>query len=232
MAPRTPSAASKRPSASPFRSGQSLYLRLRALAATIGTTLDKRPTHPKLSAVETVWISLPGIRAPQAAADVATWFLALLAELAADAEHGRTLLILDEFSAIGSDARASAASAVLVERTRSAGMGIVLGSQTTASLGPSGPRLLQTAGTVLAHRSAVPDDIVNLAGTVSRWEDSHSISQTGARRAESGRLQRQYRVDPDLVRALPTGEAVLISAGRWAHVAVAPAREQRWSGHV
>lgn len=43
----------------------------------------------------------------------------------------------------------------------------------------------------------------------------------GVRVATSGRLQQQYRVPPDLVRALPVGEAVVIQGGRWAHVAVA-----------
>jgi hypothetical protein len=50
---------------------------------------------------------------------------------------------------------------------------------------------------------------------------SNSLGQLGVRTATSGRLQQQYRIDPDLVRALPDGEAVVAHAGRWAHVKVA-----------
>jgi hypothetical protein len=39
--------------------------------------------------------------------------------------------------------------------------------------------------------------------------------------ATSGRLQQQYRTQPDLIRSLPVGEAVIIQSGRWAHVAIA-----------
>lgn len=210
---------------------QTLYLRLRALSATIRDRLDSGPQSWSLGAADTAWVSIPGVSAPQSAADIASWVLALLGELAAAPGRRRTLVILDEFSAIGSDPRASEAAAGLVERTRSAGMAIVLGTQTTASLGEAGPRLLQTAGTVLAHRTPNPDDIVALAGTSYAWEDSHRITETGGRRPDSGRLQRQYRVDPDLVRALPLGEAVLIHAGRWVHVAVAAPQKQPMGQH-
>lgn len=130
--------------------------------------------------------------------------------------------MLDEFSALGHDGRASRAAAGLVERTRSAGIAIVLGAQTTASLGEAAPRLLQTAGTIISHRTPMPEDIVSLAGTDWRWEDTHDVDALGQRRATSGRRQQHFRVDPQLLRELPVGEAVLISSGRWAHVAVGP----------
>jgi hypothetical protein len=44
--------------------------------------------------------------------------------------------------------------------------------------------------------------------------------------ATSGRLQQQYRTQPDLIRSLPVGEAVIIQSGRWAHVAMAPPKYQ------
>jgi hypothetical protein len=207
--------------ASSFTTSQwnSLYLRLRALQATLGTSLDAAtPNGWTLRDTDTAWISIPGTRAPQAAADSATWLLRLLSELATDPDHTKTLVFLDEFSAIGHDQRAGRAAASLIERTRAAGLALVLGTQTTASLGDAGPRLLQTAGTVITHRSSAPEDIVTLAGTVNVWEDAHRIGPLGLRQAESGRLQSQFRVNPDLVRALPAGEAVIIRAGRWAHV--------------
>ncbi len=126
----------------------------------------------------------------------------------------------DEFSAIGNDQRASRTAAGLVERTRSAGMALVIGSQTTDSLGESAIRLLQTAGTVISHRNPAPENICELAGTIDVWEDTHELNANGGRSATSGRLQQQFRVSPELARALPLGECVLLTGGRWAHVAV------------
>lgn len=199
----------------------SVYLRLRALAATVGDRFDNTVDAWSLHEVDAAWISVPGTSAPQTAGDVASWILTMIGELAASADHRRTIICLDEFSAVGQDQRASQFVAGLVERTRSAGIAIVIGAQTVASLGDAADRLLQTCGTVITHRTPHPDAIVELAGTVQVWEDSQSVDGLGVRVATSGRLQQQYRVAPDLVRSLQVGEAVAIQAGRWAHVAVA-----------
>ncbi len=198
-----------------------LYLRLRALQATVGTTLDSRPLAWEIQDVDAAWLSIPGTSSPQTAADVSSWLLALIAELAVYGDGRRTVVFLDEFSAIGQDLRASRAAASLIERTRAANVALVIGSQTVASLGESAERLLQTAGTILCHRTPLPDDLVALAGTVSAWEDTQEVDSLGIRRANSGRLQQQFRVNPDLVRQLPVGECVAIHSGRWAHIAVA-----------
>jgi hypothetical protein len=202
----------------------SVYLRLRALAATVGDRFDSSNSAWSLRDVDAAWISIPGTSAPQTAGDVASWILAMIGELATSPDHRRTIVCLDEFSAVGQDQRASQFVAGLVERTRSAGIAIVIGAQTVASLGDSADRLLQTCGMVLTHRTPLPDAIVELAGTVQVWEDSQTADGLGVRVATSGRLQQQYRVAPDLVRALKPGEAVVISSGRWAHVAVAQSR--------
>lgn len=212
--------------AASFTTGQwnSLYLRLRALQATIGTTLDSKPLAWSLPQCDAAWVSLPGTTSPQTTADVAAWILALIAELAAHPDGRRTLIVLDEYSAIAHDPRASQAATGLIERTRSAGVAIVLGTQTVASLGESANRILQTAGTTIAHRTPIPDQIIELAGTTQAWEDTQSVDGFGVRTATSGRLQQQYRARPELVRSLPVGEAVVIHAGRWAHIAVAEGR--------
>ncbi len=147
----------------------------------------------------------------------------MIGELAASSDNRRTIICLDEFSAVGQDQRASQFAAGLVERTRSAGIAIVIGAQTVASLGDAADRLLQTCGTVITHRTSLPNAIVELAGTIQVWEDSQTVDGLGVRVATSGRLQQQYRVAPDLVRSLQVGEAVAIHAGRWAHIAVASA---------
>jgi hypothetical protein len=212
----------KKGEASSFSSSQwnSVYLRLRALAATVGDRLDSTTASWTLEQVDAAWISIPGTSAPQMAGDVASWLLALIGELAAHGDGRPTFVVLDEFSAVGGDQRASRAAAGLVERTRSAGVALLIGAQTIASLGEHADRLLQTAGTIICHRTPVPDGIVELAGTLPVWEDTQNVDAFGTRVASSGRRQQQYRVAPDLLRSLPIGEAVVIRAGRWAHVAV------------
>lgn len=212
--------------ASSFTNAQwnSVYLRLRALAATVGDRFDSSDTSWSLRDADAAWISVPGTSSPQTAGDVASWILAMVGELATSSDRRRTIICLDEFSAVGQDQRASQFAAGLVERTRSAAIAIVIGTQTVASLGDAADRLLQTCGMVLAHRTPLPDAIVELAGTVQVWEDSQTVDGLGVRTATSGRLQQQYRVAPDLIRALKPGEAVVISSGRWAHVAVAQPR--------
>ena len=200
----------------------SVYLRLRALAATVGNRFDDASDAWRLRDVDAAWISIPGTSAPQTASDVASWILAMIGELAASPDDRRTIICLDEFSAVGQDQRASQFAAGLVERTRSAGIAIIVGAQTVASLGSAADRLLQTSGTVIAHRTPLPDGITELAGTVQVWEDSQVVDGFGMRVATSGRLQQQYRVPPELIRSLPVGEAVAIQGGRWAHVAIAP----------
>ena len=101
----------------------------------------------------------------------------------------------------------------LVERTRSAGIAIIIGVQTVASFGDAADRLLQISGTVITHRTPLPDSVVELAGTVQVWEDSQVVDGLGVRIATSGRLQQQCRVPPDLARSLKIGEAVLIQGG-------------------
>lgn len=199
----------------------SVYLRLRAIAATVGDRFDCSEDAWSLRNVDAAWISVPGTSSPQTAGDVASWLLSMVGELAAQPDHRRTIICLDEFSAVGQDQRASQFAAGLVERTRSAGIAIVIGAQTVASLGESADRLLQTCGTVITHRTPMPDAIVELAGTVQVWEDSQAVDALGVRNATSGRLQQQFRVQPDLVRSLEVGEAVVIQAGKWGHVAVA-----------
>lgn len=210
--------------ASSFTSSQwnSVYLRLRSLGATVGDRFDSSSDGWSLNRADAAWISVPGTTAPQTAGDVASWVLSMVGELAASPVHRPTIICLDEFSAVGQDQRAAQFVAGLVERTRSAGIAIVVGAQTVASLGDAADRLLQTCGTVIVHRTPLPDTIVELAGTVQAWEDSQAVDGLGFRVATSGRLQQQYRVPPDLLRSLPIGEAAVIQAGRWAHVAIAP----------
>jgi DNA helicase HerA-like ATPase len=199
---------------------QALYLRLRALHATLDQRLDAGPYSPRLNQVEAAWLSLPGTTAGQTASDAAAWILALIGELAGRNDGTPTLVILDEFSAVA--ARTGGAAAGLAERTRSAGVALIIGAQSVASLSDHAERLMANVGTDILHRVPLPQDLLELAGTTSVWEDLHQTSASGMRVATGGRRQQTYRVPPDLVRTLPAGQVVLIRHGHWAHVAVAP----------
>ena len=64
----TPEGLQLKGEASAFTNTQwnSLYLRLRALQATVGRTLDASPESWNLRSTDTAWISIPGTSAPQA----------------------------------------------------------------------------------------------------------------------------------------------------------------------
>jgi hypothetical protein len=204
---------------------QALYLRLRALHATLGPRLDAGPYSPRLDQLEAAWLSLPGTTAGQTAGDAAAWILGLIGELAGRTDGTPTLIVLDEFSAVA--ARTGAAAAGLAERTRSAGVALIFGAQSVASLGDHAERLMANIGTDILHRVPLPQDLLELAGTTTVWEDLHQTSAAGLRVATGGRRQQTYRVPPDLVRSLPAGQVVLIRHGHWAHVAVAVSEQPR-----
>lgn len=203
-----------------------LSLRLRALSSSVHDRFDQAQHHPRLADLRTSWISIPGTDGAAASADIAALLLALVAELAAANDPTPTLMILDEASAITAsktDARASEACAALAERTRSAGVALVFGAQSLIALGDHGSRLIANAGTVLTHRTpVVPEEIVSLAGTRERWEDLHAVDPSGMRLATGGRRQQIFGLDPNRIRQLPPGVALVAREGRWAEIAIAP----------
>jgi len=203
---------------------QALYLRLRALQATLGDRLDAGPGSPSLDRIEAAWLSLPGTTAGQTAGDAAAWILALIGELAGSGKGVPTLVILDEFSAVA--ARTGAAAAGLAERTRSAGIALVFGAQSLASLGDHAERLMANVGTTIIHRVPLPQPLLELAGTTAVWEDLHQTGASGLRIASGGRRQQTYSIPPELVRSLPAGQAVIVRQGHWGHVAVAQPESQ------
>jgi hypothetical protein len=125
--------------------------------------------------------------------------------------HRDALVVIDEFSKLA--ARPDAAVDI-VERVRSFGVGVVLIGQTWASLGPSDAvreRLAGTVGTVIVHQLKAPERLVALAGTewvLERTEQLVADTPTGQ---VSQRAGRRFVVGPDDVRALPCGEAFLIT---------------------
>lgn len=85
-------------------------------------------------------------------------------------------------------------------------------------------RLLNAASTVVAHRLADPEHIAQRAGTIRGSERSHHLAPEGPTGEGGLRLEDTFRADPNEMRAMPRGLALLISAGRAANVGVARAR--------
>lgn len=76
----------------------------------------------------------------------------------------------------------------------------------------------------MSHRTpSVPEEIVALAGTRERWEDLHQVDGVGMRTATGGRRQHGYTIDPNRLRRLHPGVALIVRAGQWAEIAVSPA---------
>ena len=198
----------------------SAYLRLKSLLLRVGDKFDKGLYSFNFQHTDFAYISIDGTSSPQATADEAAWLLKLIGEITSYNDGRKTLVFLDEFSAIGEDNRGVSLVAGLFERVRSAGIGLVIGTQTTASLGDLKDRILGAVGTLVSHRNGAPEDLIKFAGVVSRYEDTYGVDEFKNRVKTSGRLQDQFSIAPDDVRRLPTGECFLINAGGWAHVAI------------
>jgi conjugal transfer pilus assembly protein TraD len=124
---------------------------------------------------------------------------------------------IDEFSALGSDNVMA-----LLARGREAGVSVLLATQELADLDRAArglrDQVLGNTAVKIAHRQDVPrsaETVAQLAGTVRDWERSYSVRRAGrwgGERVEQGSLRQvdRYVVEPDRVRSLRTGEAVVI----------------------
>jgi hypothetical protein len=128
------------------------------------------------------------------------------------------LLIVDEFSALAQ--RAGMASRI--EQARGFHTSLVLAPQVVAGMGEEADsaRILGSVETIICHRVNTPEEVVALAGTRQRMEYSSRYAPAGGTGEGSARLQHQYKVDPNRVRALEPGAAYVISRGRAMRVQV------------
>jgi hypothetical protein len=139
----------------------------------------------------------------------------------------RTTALIDEFGAV-EGARDRAVD--LAERGRDPGLAVVFSSQTLAGLGAPADqqRLLGAAsGGIIAHRTIDADPIVQLGGAVKRTELTWQLGRYGPTDEGSARRAYSARVDPDVLRNLEPGEAVIVEAGRQQLVNVAQVRHDR-----
>lgn len=122
------------------------------------------------------------------------------------------VLIVDEFSALASGTN----MAGRVEQARGFRTSLILAPQVVAGMGDEteAQRILGSVETVVCHRVNTPEEVIALAGTRLRPEYSMHYGEEGASGEGSARIQHQFKVDPNKVRALAPGQAFLISRGR------------------
>ncbi len=127
-----------------------------------------------------------------------------------------TLVVIDEFSAIAADGVAR-----LFARARAAGFSLLLATQELADLRTAAPGLLdQVLGNIaalVAHRQTVPDSadlIARVGGRAPVWRTTRTIDRNAPNGSGSRTRDREFLIDPELIRKLPTGTAAVIDAGR------------------
>jgi hypothetical protein len=128
------------------------------------------------------------------------------------------LVAIDEFSALGADNVLA-----LLARGREAGVGVILATQELADLDRAArglrDQVLGNTAVKIAHRQDVPESaqtVARLAGTVLRWERSYQerpgrLPGTRVGAGSTARLGSGYAVEPETIRTLPTGYAVVVS---------------------
>lgn len=112
-----------------------------------------------------------------------------------------TLLIIDEASALTRGGTPSVLPALL-QRARSAQVSLVLASQTYTAFGESMNEIINSGAIRWLGSSSKVEEMVSAAGTTSITESGHQFDR-GYTGVISHREQKQFLVDPDLVRSLP-----------------------------
>jgi hypothetical protein len=112
------------------------------------------------------------------------------------------LFVVDEAGALG---RINATHTLLnlVARGRSSGVSVVIASQTLGSLGLTGEELLNTGPIRWLGQTPSPQEMIDATGTKHVVETSYGEGDQGWNGKRSGRAQRAYAVDPDVIRDLP-----------------------------
>ena len=112
------------------------------------------------------------------------------------------LFVVDEAGALG---RINATHTLLslVARGRSSSVSTVIASQTLGSLSLTGQELLNTGPIRWLGQTPSPQEMIDATGTKHVIETSYGEGDSGWNGKRSGRAQRAYAVDPDVIRDLP-----------------------------
>jgi DNA helicase HerA-like ATPase len=150
------------------------------------------------------------------------------------------VVAIDEFSALHSDNVLA-----LLARGREAGVGVLLATQELADLDRAGrglrDQILGNTALKIAHRQDVPESaerVARLAGTVRVWEQSYQRragpsglttalgggAAGGSGASTSARLVERYRIEPEQVSTMGTGEALVVIKSPQASARVARIR--------
>ena len=192
-----------------------------------GHVIDLRAA---LSGPEVVVFSLNSSTYGKLAAQIGTLAVQDLVAASGDRllepSRGRSLeqavIGIDEFSGLGSDHVAA-----LLSRGRESGMPVFVATQELADLERASAGLqdlvLGVTAVKIVHRQEVPSSaltIAQIAGTEEFWEETRQIGGhlLGGHNTGRGtrRLGERYIVHPNEIKALRTGEAVVISKIRGA----------------
>jgi type IV secretory pathway TraG/TraD family ATPase VirD4 len=150
--------------------------------------------------------------------------------LTAGAAPTQAFVVIDEASILGGDHMLA-----LFARGREAGLGVLAATQELTDFERAAPGLrdqvLGNTAVKLAHRQEVPASaqmIAQLVGTETVWEETQPIGGPVLTAGRTGRGTRrqteQFIVHPNVIKALGTGDAVLISKLR----AQRPERVRVW----
>jgi type IV secretory pathway TraG/TraD family ATPase VirD4 len=184
-------------------------------------TIDLRSA---LDGPEVVLFSLNSSRYGKFAAQLGTLVvqdLICATGLRLESHHGPgtpslAMIAIDEFSGIGGEHVVA-----LFARGREAGAGALVATQEMADLDRAGrgvrDQVIGSTALKLILRQDVPESaqtVAQIAGTEKRWEETQQIGGTlfpGPPGRGTRRQVEEYIVHPNVVKSLPTGEAVLIS---------------------
>ncbi len=197
--------------------------RLAILAESeLGPALEPRPGEPALDllcairAREVVYFALEADRLPLLARMLAAAIVSDLVTVAATCQSDPvpTLVAIDEFSAIAPEGVAR-----LFGRARAAGFSLLLATQELADLRAARAELLEqvlgNVESVIAHRQSVPDSaelIARIAGTRTSWRSTDQFAGPLPTGRSNRTPVREFAIHPEVIRALPTGCAVVSGA--------------------
>ena len=119
----------------------------------------------------------------------------------------KSVLIIDEF---GQFDNSNITPLLMLARSRN--MGVVLATQTIASLGDEETKsnILDNSGTKLLMLTELSEEMVERAGTKYHLESSVQYDETGMTGLGSARVQHTFKIDPNELGSLRAGEAFVI----------------------
>ena len=209
--------------AASFRSNDLDAIRARyaAFFMTVGDVLDGQLAFEQ---IDSAYFLLDGLRLKYEAGYLARFLVEEFTQWAVGRKprEQRVLLVVDEFSAI---ATAGQGLVDVVERARGFGVAAALCPQVAEGMGgdEAAARIIGSTRTILMHQTAIPSQLVDVAGTRRVYEYAHQLDQQTLTGLGSTRLQHEYRVDLDEVRRLRVGQCFAISPGQAMKLQIVPA---------